>query len=370
MRLAAVILAAGYSSRMGAFKPLLTLGDRTLLGHCALLLRHPRITTAMVVTGHRHREVEAEAHRLGLACLHNPGYDRGMFSSIQAALPFVDGFDGFFLLPVDIPLVRSATIDALATAFDGKSVVVPGFRGLSGHPPLLPASLIPTIAGDDGRGGLRRLLDSLPPATLRTLPFWDRGVLLDADTPEDLAVLATRLARLPFGEREEVHELARLNLPEVGLAHGLAVAGVAERIGRELRRHGVQLDHDLLYHGALLHDFAKGMPNHEETGAARLVDLGLGGLAETVAAHRQAEPPALGTLGEKEVVALADKLVRGRFHVSVRQRFLEKLELFRDDPEACRAINRRMANALTLLAMVEKVCGKGIDAILGEEGLP
>jgi molybdenum cofactor cytidylyltransferase len=366
MKFAAIILAAGFSSRMGEFKPLMQLGDKTLLGHCAAAFRQAKIRTIVVVTGHRHPEVEALARRLDLRCIHNPDHAQGMYSSIRTAVRRLPKVDGFFLLPVDIPLVRPATLAALAAAFDGKTVVLPQFAGASGHPPLLPVHLIPAILAHDGQGGLQALLKSRKAKEIKTLPVWDKGILLDADTPEDFAVLADRLPRLAIGERAEALALAGLLLPEKGLAHGLAVARVAEALGLELNHHGVDLDGDILHNCALLHDIAKGSHRHEAAGAKVLVGLGLGRLAEIVAAHKDTLPPASGLLSEKEVVCLADKLVRGQYRVPVRRRFLEKLELYADNKAACRAIETRMANALALQDMAEKVTGKSIETILGD----
>lgn len=365
MKFAAIILAAGFSSRMGGFKPLMDLGGQTFLGHCATLFRQAKVSKIMVATGYRHGEVEAEAQRLGLNCVYNPDHARGMYSSVRAAVRCLPKVDGFFLLPVDIPLVRPTTIATLKAAFDGKRVVLPQFAEEPGHPPLLPVNLIPAILEHDGQGGLRGLFASRRKTEIKKVPVWDRGVLLDADTPEDLIILTEHMTRLKIGERAEALALARLFMPEKGLAHGLTVALVAETIGRELNQHGGNLDPDILHNCALLHDVAKGRTQHEAAGAKLLRSLGLSGLAEIVAAHRDTLPPPSGTLTEKEVVCLADKFVRGQYRVSVRQRFLEKLELYAGNKAACRAIRKRMSNALALQDMVEKATGRNIETILG-----
>lgn len=367
MRLAAVILAAGYSTRMVDFKPLLALGGMSLLARCAQTFRRAGVQEILVVSGHRHPEVAAEAARLGLVCTYNPHYDRGMFSSVCTALPHLAAVDGFFLLPVDIPLVRPATIKAIAAAFDGRTTLVPVFAGQPGHPPLIPGSLIPEILAATGEGGLKAFLATRPG---RTVPVWDRGVLLDADTPEDFAGLTRRMARLGVGEPAEALALARLAMPEKGVAHGQAVALAASLLGRELNRHGHQLDMELLHNAALLHDIAKGQPQHEARGAELLAALGLEELAPIVAAHRDVPPPASGRLSAKEVVCLADKLVRGTTRLSVHRRFAEKLALYQGDEAACRAIRSRCANALALAALVEKAVGRGLDDILAGEASP
>ena len=359
-RFGAVILAAGFSSRMGDFKPLMDLGGLTVLERCVRLFREAGVERVLAVTGHRAREVQAEAERLGILTVHNEAYESGMFSSVRAAVSAISGSEAFFLLPVDIPLVRPAVLTILMDEYDGR-VAFPVFEGERGHPPLIPSELVPAILGHDGRGGLKTVLEAQPSLDV---PVWDRGVLLDADTSADFAVLGQRAARLQIGERAEALALAGQAMPERGLAHGLAVARVALRLGEELNRHGGRLDLDLVHNAAILHDVAKGWPRHEVAGGELLVRFGLHGLADIVASHRDVPPPASGVLTEKEVVCLADKLVRCDRRIAVEDRFGEKLALYRDDAEACAAITGRMRNALALRDMVESACGRDVEDIL------
>lgn len=360
----AVILAAGFSSRMGDFKPLMDLGGMTVLERCVRMFRGAGVKRVLAVTGHRAPEVRAEAGRLGVPTIHNEEYEKGMFSSVRTAVSAMSGHDAFFLLPVDIPLVRPSTVTALLDEYDGR-IAFPVFEGERGHPPLIPAGLIPAILEHDGQGGLKTLLEGSPALDV---PVWDRGILLDADTMTDFALLEGRAARLHIGDRGEALALAALSMPERGLAHGRAVATVALRLSGELNRHGGDLDPDLIHNAALLHDVAKGCPGHEAAGGELLAHFGLSGLSAIVAAHRDVPPPTSGVLTEKEVVCLADKLVRCDRRVAVRDRFGEKLALYRCDEEACAAIRGRMENALALAALVEAASGQRIEEIL--QGVP
>jgi hypothetical protein len=131
-----------------------------------------------------------------------------------------------------------------------------------------------------------------------------------------------------------------------------------------LNRHGGSLDPDLIHNAALLHDIGKGQPAHEARGGEMLAGLGLSRLAPIVASHRDVPPPASHQLGEKEVVCLADKLVRGSQRISVQERFEEKLALYSLDAHACLAIRGRMNNALALRDLAERCCGRSIEEIL------
>ncbi len=144
-QLSAIILAAGLSSRMGELKALLPLGnggnvgERTVLEQCLTLFRQCGVEDLAVVTGHRADEVGTVAALAGARLVHNPDFASGMYSSIRAgvgALP--DQCSGFFLLPVDLSLVRCGTIRLLTRSFAQAParIVYPVFDGRRGHPPL------------------------------------------------------------------------------------------------------------------------------------------------------------------------------------------------------------------------------------------
>jgi CTP:molybdopterin cytidylyltransferase MocA len=366
MNFGAVVLAAGFSSRMGNFKPLMQLNGKSMLTHCVSLFHDAGVERVVVVTGHRCEEVMPPVEELGALSVYNSDYAEGMFGSICSALPHFAGVDGFFILPVDIPLIRRATLDLLVSRFNGDSVVYPRFADERGHPPLIPASFISAILEHDGFGGLQTLLETLPGTDV---PVWDKGILMDADTPADYDALIQRVATMETGTATEAEALAELMMPQRGVAHGRAVAGIASLLGEELNRHGYSLDLNILYNGALLHDIAKGLPDHERAGAEMLKSLGLGSLAESVGLHRDAHVPGSGEITETELVCLADKLVRGTRRMSIEERFTEKLQLYSDDRVACAAIRERLANALALKQLVENSTGRSVEEILGDLSL-
>ncbi|GAB1410578.1 NTP transferase domain-containing protein [Desulfovibrionales bacterium] len=363
--LGAFVLAAGFSTRMGDFKPLMRLEGRTLVEWAIRAFHQAGLTQVFVVTGHRGDELDAEIRRCGAQRIHNPDPGQGMFSSVRCVLQATHGLDGFFLLPVDIPLARPATIKALCAAWEKcqaeHPVLYPSYQGQRGHPPLIPAWLVPAIAGHDGTGGLHTVLEQ---HLGQDVPVWDRGVLLDADTGSDFTLLQHKAERLHLGEREEIQTLADLTMPKRGVAHGQAVTQVALRLAEKLGTHGLALDLDLVHNAALLHDIAKSQPDHEQAGGHFVSNLGLTGLAPIVASHRDVPPPAKGLITEKELVCLADKLVRCDKRVSVEARFGEKLAQYAGDEAAQKAILGRMRNALALQKLVETRCGENIEDIL------
>ena len=183
----ALILCAGRSSRLGAFKPLLPLGEETLIERVIRLFREAGVVDMTAVVGHRAESILPLLERHGVRPVLNARYDEGMFSSLRAGIGSLDrSRRAFFVLPVDIPLVRPETLQALIDAFlDGEiDVCRPCFRGRYGHPPLIASALIPAIEEFDGKGGLRALLARWRGRTA-DVAVEDPGILLDVDTRDD-----------------------------------------------------------------------------------------------------------------------------------------------------------------------------------------
>lgn len=362
MRIGALILAAGYSSRMVDFKPLLQIGGKAVIRRCTDLFRDSGIDKIVVVTGHRHTEIEGILEDSATPVF-NPDYDGGMYSSICCGIESMhDEVDGFFLLPVDIPLVRPATIEILRTQFDGSEVLYPCFNKRRGHPPLIPAHHVNEILRYSGEGGLKKLLQTF---NSRNVPVWDRTILMDMDTREDYTTLTGFHATMDVGSREEILVLAQLNLPPTEFAHGKAVAEVAVKLGEALAKAGFHLNTNLLHNAGLLHNIAKGQPDDEQAGATLVKRLGLSGLGNCITMHRGCAAPADGRITEAEIICLADYLIKGTRPVTVRKKFGQELETCKNDVEACQKIEKRYTITLQIQGLVEEQCGQPVDRILG-----
>lgn len=378
VRVAAVVLAAGLSSRMeGAFKPLLPLAGSTVLGCAVEHLRQGGACHVLVVAGHQAEATRAQAARLGVPCVENPDYRQGMFTSVRAGLKALpEGFEAALVLPVDIPLVRPATVRALLERWDGQAVGYPTFAEERGHPPLLAARMVADVLDWDGREGLRGALEAVERSeTVLEVPCADANILFDLDTPTDYREALRRAQRTARPTLAEAHALLAIHgVPPRGLAHARAVAAVARALADALNaalspRGLPPLDPELTEAAALLHDIAKGRPEHEALGGQILDSAGFGDAARVAEAHRDLSLPDNAPLTEREVVYLADKLVSGPRLVEVGLRFQEKLNRFGADPEAFRAISGRRDRALAMLARVEREAGADVGSILRRAGI-
>lgn len=201
--LGALVLAAGYSSRMGRFKPLLPFGRSSVIESAIELLRQAGVGDIAAVVGYRAAELQPLLNRLGVRCVLNPAYDRGMYSSVLAGFRSLPGdIAACFLLPGDMPGVQSGTIRLLADdyAIHQAPVTYPVAGGRRGHPPLIANTVFPAILDSDGAGGLKSVLAAYNSAS-REVEVEDSGIHLDLDTPEQYARLsASRPAETPGPE--------------------------------------------------------------------------------------------------------------------------------------------------------------------------
>jgi molybdenum cofactor cytidylyltransferase len=192
--ISAIILAAGYSRRMGALKPLLKLGDGTVLERVIGLFSGSGINDVIVVVGHGASHTIPIAHQCGAQAVMNRRFDQGMFSSVQEGVRALSPDSlAFFMLPVDIPLVRPQTIEELLEAYYrgmGK-IVFPAFLGKRGHPPLVDTRYRDEILAHPGEGGLRAILRNHEDQSIE-IEVADEMILFDLDTPADYEAVVAR----------------------------------------------------------------------------------------------------------------------------------------------------------------------------------
>lgn len=184
----AVVLAAGYSSRMGAFKPLLSLaGGKTVLDTVLDTAEEAGIRRIAVVTGYRHEEVEQHLRHRCVETAWNAEFDGGMFTSIQAGIRALllqydtegEPWRGCFLLPVDCPLIGAQTLVRMGCMADNR-FAVPTYMGKKGHPLYVPFHHWQEILHHDGTRGLKGVTDRYF-EEMQRIPSDNEGVLLDMD---------------------------------------------------------------------------------------------------------------------------------------------------------------------------------------------
>ncbi len=162
-RVAAVLLAAGESTRMHEMKALLPwVGRRTLLAHQAHALAEAGYEPIVVVLGHLAERLRQElTGPEPLQIVENPRYREGRTTSITAGLAVVpDDVAGVLIVSVDQPR-SGALLSRLREVWLAlrPAIAVPSLDGNAGHPPLFDAALLPELrAVTEERQGLREVV--------------------------------------------------------------------------------------------------------------------------------------------------------------------------------------------------------------------
>ncbi len=362
--IAAVILSAGASSRMGAFKPLLPLGDKTVIEQVVETCLRSGIHLVRVVLGYRAPDVMAVLKNQAVSWRINDDYPSEMFHSVTVG---VDGLkpvcEAFFILPVDIPLIRSQTLRLLMGSIgkDRQRIVYPTFLGKRGHPPLIPRQYAGKLMQWTGGGGLRGFLEQYDPISL-DVPVVDEGVLMDMDTPEQYDQIVARYQNSRIPSNRECMAMLTTRFPEDSpvVRHSRLVARLARDIGKQLLKAGCLLNIDLTEACGYLHDIGKGEKRHAEFGAQLLKHMGYPEIADIIASHMDLPLEETGKITEKEVLYLADKLAHGEKTMALEKRLEVKLEQLSGHPEGKIAAEKRIRVAMKIERAIEKMIGKKV----------
>jgi protein-tyrosine phosphatase len=290
-RTAAVVLAAGASSRFGRPKALASLWGRPLLQHVLDLLAATGVPEIVVVLGHDTDEIHGALQWRSERIVRNPDPDRGLSSSLRIGIESLGpASEAALILLGDQPTVPADVVEQLLTVFvsPARPIAVPVYRDGGGSNPLLihrsawPLAL--EASADRGLGpvlrGHRELIAEID------VP----GSNLDVDTPEDLAYLeATRMAEGGPNPTRAIQLDSLPNLRDVG--------GLPARDGRV--RTG------LLFRSANLNGL-------EPADAAALEGLGIRTIYDLRTAVERAERPDRVPNGARHVaVDVLDGLEQG-----------------------------------------------------------
>jgi molybdenum cofactor cytidylyltransferase len=187
---AAVILAAGRSTRMGGPNKLLAeLGGKPLVRIVTEQALASKASNVIVVTGHQAEQVEKALHGLKVTFVRNADFAEGLASSVKAGIASVpDNADGAVICLGDMPLIDARLIGRLIEAFapdSGNLIVVPVSDGRRGNPVLWSRRFFSELMTLDGDIGARHLIAKHSEAVAE-VPVEGHGAFLDIDTPQAL----------------------------------------------------------------------------------------------------------------------------------------------------------------------------------------
>ena len=189
-RLAAIVLAAGESTRMGQPKALLPWGGVPLVRHQVdLLAAQPAVGPVIVVVGGLLDEVQATLCSTPARVATNPRFREGRATSLAAGARALKGRPtSVLVVSVDQPLAPEL-LDPLVSAWQAEpdALLRPTFAGRSGHPLIVPADVVPELAQvTEATQGLRAVV-TRHRHRLRSVPVESELAVLNLNTPADVA---------------------------------------------------------------------------------------------------------------------------------------------------------------------------------------
>ena len=204
LNIPAIILAAGRSRRMRAFKPLLKFGNSTVIDCCIQNFRDAGVEQVVVVAGHRADELRR--HLYHIAIVNNPQPDADMSSSIRLGVQALSAESKAVLItPVDHPAVPPQVISDLITQWKtGAKLVVPEYDGHGGHPVIIDLSFREELLKvDQQRNGLRGFFEVHRSEVVR-VPVESPYIARDMDTWDDYVALHQELFGSPPAEQKSL----------------------------------------------------------------------------------------------------------------------------------------------------------------------
>jgi molybdenum cofactor cytidylyltransferase len=200
---AAILLAAGQSRRMGALKPLLPFGTTTVIRSCIENLREAGIDRIVVVLGHRAEDIKQNLADLDLAFATNPNPSSEMGVSIACGVKTLTPKTKAVLIALtDQPAIPPDVIRAIAAEWkSGEMLVIPEFHRRGGHPVLVDLHFREKLLDLDPSGGLRSFIEAHR-HQVRRLPVNSPFIARDMDTWDDYRALHQEVFGAPPANQE------------------------------------------------------------------------------------------------------------------------------------------------------------------------
>jgi molybdenum cofactor cytidylyltransferase len=184
-RIAAIVLAAGRSTRMGVEnKLLLTFNDKTMVNYVVEQLAESNVSNIFVVTGNESQAV-MKSITGAVTYVHNEDYHEGLSTSVRAgieALP--DDVDGVMICLGDMPYITSQNYNDLISTFEDGKIIAPTTTGKIGNPLIFSRKFFSDFDTLEGDRGARKLLKDYPDDIIE-IDLSTDAIFQDIDTPEE-----------------------------------------------------------------------------------------------------------------------------------------------------------------------------------------
>jgi molybdenum cofactor cytidylyltransferase len=198
--IAAILLAAGRSQRMGAFKPLLPFGKQTVIEATIDYLRKGGVETIVVVLGHQAHELQEHLKDRPVRFALNPDPDTAMTASIAAGIEKIPASGATLVALADHPAVPPSVVSTLISQWqNGSKLLIPTWQNRGGHPVLIDLQYRAELENLDPHHGLKAFFEAHR-GDVKRIPVDSPFIARDMDTWDDYTALHQEV----FGEPPRV----------------------------------------------------------------------------------------------------------------------------------------------------------------------
>lgn len=372
MAYAGLVLAAGYSSRMGEMKALLPFGGETLIARQINCFISAGISDIYAVVGHNAEEVVKAIGSRPVNIIYNENYQGGMFTSAQAGVRAIDAgsHKGVFLLPVDYAFVQPFTLCVLKDRFEESNakILYPCFKGRKGHPPLFGYSLTDEILSSPLDGGIKGVFERHK-AEAEYVDMGNETCLIDIDSKQDYIGAIDYLEKHIAPDSEECAYIYRhFNVSGQVRVHCAKVAGIAKTIAKALKEKGYDVDPELVFSSGLLHDIRKGERNHAAQAAQALSLMGYPKSAVLIANHMDIGTEYARKICNESILYFADKVTEQADVVDIRRRMSRLSEKHGEGGERLVRAQERLKTADEIQNMINAALGEDVMQLIKAGG--
>ncbi|MCC3862886.1 NTP transferase domain-containing protein [Terrisporobacter petrolearius] len=362
MNISGLIVAAGLSSRMKDFKPLMKVENKPLIINTINSLKQSGIEDINIVVGYKGEDIENCVKNQNVNIIYNNKYESTfMYDSFKLGLnKMKNSCDAIIFLPGDVGFVSKYTIDLLIQEISKKEskIVYPVYRNIIGHPPIISWKCFDYLLSYNGKNGLKGGLDYFERES-KEVDTPDKFILCDMDYKEDFYKVKKDFENRQYLSYEDcIYLLSYFNVPKPIVKHSIKVKQICEDLSRLINKEKEIININLINSAAILHDIKREEKNHEKVGAELLHNLGYEEIASIVKSHMRLEEEMENLINENTILYYSDKLVVEDEFSDSEKRFKMKLNKYKNDKEIKKNIIRKYQITLKIKSNIISIIGK------------
>lgn len=362
MKISGLIVAAGLSSRMKDFKPLMEIENKPLIVNTINSLRRCGIEDINIVVGYRGEDIERCVKNEKVNIIYNNNYNNNfMYDSFKLGLKKVkNNCDAIIFLPGDVGFVSKYTIDLLVGEVNkNKSkLVYPVYKNMIGHPPVINSKCFEYLLSYNGENGLKGGMEHFAEES-KKVDTPDKFILCDMDYKVDFYRVKHDFENRQILSYEDcICLLSYFNVSKSIVNHSKKVKEICVDLSYSINNNKEIINMNLIKSASMLHDIKRQEKNHSDVGAKLLEDLGYDKIAKIVRSHMKIEKEMEDVINENTILYYGDKLVVEDEFVNLNRRFEKNLNKYKDNKKIQENIMKKYETALKIKSNIISMIGK------------